>query len=50
MYRTGTNYDPPNSTRKVDLIVSNAVAGLASTAHKAATDIRLLASWKEIEE
>jgi adenylosuccinate lyase len=37
-------------TRKVDLIVANAVAGLASSAHKAATDIRLLASWKEIEE
>ncbi|KAH6998936.1 L-Aspartase-like protein [Ilyonectria sp. MPI-CAGE-AT-0026] len=29
-------------TRKVDLIVSSAVVGLASTAHKAATDIRLL--------
>jgi adenylosuccinate lyase len=37
-------------TRKVDLIVASAVAGLASSAHKAATDIRLLASWKEIEE
>ncbi|KAH6895883.1 L-Aspartase-like protein [Thelonectria olida] len=45
-------YDISTQTysRKVDLIVSNAVTGLASTAHKAATDIRLLASWKEIEE
>ncbi|KAI5923882.1 L-Aspartase-like protein [Camillea tinctor] len=45
-------YDISSQTysRKVDLIVANAVAGLASTAHKAATDIRLLASWKEIEE
>ncbi|KAG6124541.1 hypothetical protein E4U22_002363 [Claviceps purpurea] len=37
-------------TRKVDLIVANAVAGLAVSAHKMCTDIRLLASNKEIEE
>ncbi|KAG5971763.1 hypothetical protein E4U55_001092 [Claviceps digitariae] len=37
-------------TRKVDLIVANAVAGLAASAHKICSDIRLLASNKEIEE
>ncbi|KAG6021916.1 hypothetical protein E4U40_005010 [Claviceps sp. LM458 group G5] len=37
-------------TRKVDLIVANAVAGLAASAHKMCSDIRLLASDKEIEE
>lgn len=37
-------------TRKVDLIISNAVAGLGSTAQKIAGDIRHLANWKEIEE
>ncbi|KAG6240775.1 hypothetical protein E4U25_007460 [Claviceps purpurea] len=37
-------------TRKVDLIVANAVAGLAASAHKMCSDIRLLASNKEIEE
>ncbi|KAL7943378.1 adenylosuccinate lyase [Trichoderma barbatum] len=37
-------------TRKVDLIVANAVCGLASSAQKITGDIRHLASWKEIEE
>ncbi|KAL6852603.1 hypothetical protein ACO1O0_007150 [Amphichorda felina] len=37
-------------TRKVDLIVANAVAGLGASAHKMAGDIRHLASWKEIDE
>ncbi|KAG6120662.1 hypothetical protein E4U13_006222 [Claviceps humidiphila] len=37
-------------TRKVDLIVANAVAGLAASAHKMCTDLRLLASDKEMEE
>lgn len=37
-------------TRKVDLIVANAVAGLGSTAQKIAGDIRHLMHWKEIEE
>ena len=38
------------STRKVDLIVGNAIAGLGATAQKICGDIRHLASWKEIEE
>ncbi|ELR09500.1 adenylosuccinase ade13 [Pseudogymnoascus destructans] len=37
-------------TRKVDLIVANAIAGLGSTAQKIAGDIRHLATFKEIEE
>lgn len=37
-------------TRKVDLIVANAVAGLGSSAQKITGDIRHLAHWKEIEE
>ncbi|KAI1148548.1 L-Aspartase-like protein [Nemania diffusa] len=37
-------------TRKVDLVVANAVAGLGATAQKICGDIRHLASWKEIEE
>lgn len=37
-------------TRKVDLIIANAVAGLGATAQKICGDIRHLASWKEIEE
>lgn len=37
-------------TRKVDLIVANAVCGLGATAQKIAGDIRHLAAWKEIEE
>ncbi|KAI5861614.1 L-Aspartase-like protein [Durotheca rogersii] len=37
-------------TRKVDLIVANAIAGLGPTAQKICGDIRHLAAWKEIEE
>ncbi|KAK1765642.1 L-Aspartase-like protein [Phialemonium atrogriseum] len=37
-------------SRKIDLMVANAVAGLGSTAQKICGDIRLLANWKEIEE
>ncbi|RFU78407.1 adenylosuccinate lyase [Trichoderma arundinaceum] len=37
-------------TRKVDLIVAQAVAGLGATAHKLANDIRLLSNFKEVEE
>ncbi|KAL6904773.1 adenylosuccinate lyase [Trichoderma evansii] len=37
-------------TRKVDLMVANAVAGLGATAQKICGDIRLLQNWKEIEE
>lgn len=37
-------------TRKVDLIVANAVAGIGSSAQKITGDIRHLAHWKEIEE
>ncbi|KAI1372430.1 adenylosuccinate lyase [Hypoxylon crocopeplum] len=37
-------------TRKVDLIIANAVAGLGSTAQKITGDIRHLMHWKEIEE
>ncbi|KAF1810646.1 Adenylosuccinate lyase [Eremomyces bilateralis CBS 781.70] len=37
-------------TRKVDLVISNAVSGIASSAQKIAQDIRHLANWKEIEE
>jgi adenylosuccinate lyase len=37
-------------TRKVDLIVSNAICGLGATAQKITGDIRHLAAWKEIEE
>ncbi|KFH42890.1 Adenylosuccinate lyase-like protein [Hapsidospora chrysogenum ATCC 11550] len=37
-------------TRKVDLLVANAVAGLGSTAQRITGDIRHLAAWKEIEE
>ncbi|KAI2609618.1 L-Aspartase-like protein [Hypoxylon fragiforme] len=37
-------------TRKVDLIIANAVSGLGATAQKICGDIRHLASWKEIEE
>ncbi|KNC76560.1 adenylosuccinate lyase [Sphaeroforma arctica JP610] len=42
---TGQTY-----TRKLDYDVLACLAGLGSTAHKAATDLRLLASLKEIEE
>ncbi|KAI0431887.1 L-Aspartase-like protein [Xylaria sp. FL1042] len=37
-------------TRKVDLMIANAVAGLGATAQKICGDIRHLANWKEIEE
>ncbi|ODA75884.1 hypothetical protein RJ55_08525 [Drechmeria coniospora] len=37
-------------TRKVDLLVANAVCGLGATAQKIAGDIRHLASWQEAEE
>ncbi|KAI0533746.1 L-Aspartase-like protein [Xylaria digitata] len=37
-------------TRKVDLIIANAIAGLGATAQKICGDIRHLANWKEIEE
>ncbi|KAK7914334.1 adenylosuccinate lyase [Apiospora marii] len=37
-------------TRKVDVIVANAVTGIGTSAQKIAGDIRLLAGWKEIEE
>lgn len=37
-------------TRKVDLIVSNAIAGLGASAQKITGDIRHLAAWKELEE
>jgi adenylosuccinate lyase len=37
-------------TRKVDLIIANAVSGLGSTAQKITGDIRHLMHWKEIEE
>ncbi|TFB01572.1 Adenylosuccinate lyase, partial [Trichoderma ghanense] len=37
-------------TRKVDLIVAQAVAGIGATAHKIGNDIRLLSNFKEVEE
>ncbi|CAJ2509685.1 Uu.00g147110.m01.CDS01 [Anthostomella pinea] len=37
-------------SRKVDLLIGNAVAGLGPTAQKICGDLRHLASWKEIEE
>lgn len=42
---TGQTY-----TRKIDSIVINAVAGVGSTINKFCTDVRLLASLKELEE
>ena len=42
---TGQTY-----SRKIDLQVVGALAGIAASAHKAATDLRLLAGRKEIEE
>jgi adenylosuccinate lyase len=42
---TGQTY-----SRKVDAQVIDALSGIAQSAHKAATDLRLLASRKEIEE
>lgn len=37
-------------TRKQDMLVLNALAGIAVSAHKFGTDLRLLANLKEIEE
>lgn len=42
---TGQTY-----SRKIDAQVVDALAGVASSAHKAATDLRILAHRKEIEE
>jgi adenylosuccinate lyase len=42
---TGQTY-----SRKVDSMVVNALAGIATTVHKFANDIRLLAGMKQIEE
>ena len=42
---TGQTY-----SRKVDAQVLDALAGIAASAHKAATDLRILAHRKEIEE
>ena len=42
---TGQTY-----SRKIDVEVIDALAGLAQTAHKLATDLRILASRKEMEE
>lgn len=42
---TGQTY-----SRKIDVEAVDALAGLAQTAHKLATDLRLLASRKELEE
>ncbi|GAB0141490.1 hypothetical protein EsHS_00002081 [Epichloe bromicola] len=45
-------YDISTQTysRKVDLIIANAVAGIGSSAHKICSDLRHTAHWKEIEE
>lgn len=37
-------------TRKVDLIIANAITGLGASAQKITGDIRHLAAWKELEE
>ncbi len=42
---TGQTY-----SRKLDAQVADALSGIAQSAHKAATDLRLLASRKELEE
>jgi len=42
---TGQTY-----SRKVDAQVLATLSGIGQTAHKAASDLRLLQSWKEIEE
>lgn len=50
----GFDYTYPVSgqtySRKVDIDVLQPLAGFAATAHKIATDIRLLANLKEVEE
>lgn len=38
------------SSRKVDLLIAQTLAGLGATAHKIATDLRLLSNFKEVEE
>jgi len=42
---TGQTY-----SRKVDVLIVDSLSGIAQSAHKAATDLRLLANRKEIEE
>ncbi len=42
---TGQTY-----SRKLDAQIADALSGIAQSAHKAATDVRLLASRKELEE
>ncbi len=42
---TGQTY-----TRKIDVMVLDAMSGIAQSAHKMATDLRLLANRKELEE
>ena len=42
---TGQTY-----SRKFDAQVLNVLSGIAQSAHKAGTDLRLLQNWKEIEE
>jgi adenylosuccinate lyase len=42
---TGQTY-----SRKVDMQIVDTLAGIAASAHKAATDVRLLASRREVEE
>ncbi len=42
---TGQTY-----SRKVDAQILSTLSGIAQTAHKAATDLRILQGWKEIEE
>ena len=37
-------------TRKVDFFILSVLSGIAQSAHKMATDIRLLAHLKEVEE
>lgn len=44
------NVSTQTYTRKVDLIVANAIAGLGASAEKITGDIRHLAAWKEMEE
>ncbi len=42
---TGQTY-----SRKIDMQIVDALAGIAASAHKSATDLRLLAARKEVEE
>ncbi|HEV7282544.1 MAG TPA: adenylosuccinate lyase [Pirellulaceae bacterium] len=42
---TGQTY-----TRKVDAQIVDSLSGLAQSAHKMATDLRLLSSWRELDE